>query len=133
MGKINGRDQVLMLDSTDRSDEATSWAFGPGSKQTFADMRGQTPRVLNMTIVQDTTAESLWDLAVNQAGVPVTGLYKPEGNAAASTTQPHWSFSATPSGPSGDVILGGEAAEDGSESLTVEVSWQISAWTKVTA
>lgn len=133
MGKINGRDQVLLLDSTDRSDEAVSWAFGPGTKQTFAQMRGQTPTVLNMEIVQDTEADSLWDLAVNQAGTPVTGVYKPYGNATASGTQPHYSFNATPSGPTGDTILGGAAAEDGTEALTVEVAWTIDTWTKVTA
>lgn len=132
MGKINGRDQVLLLDGADRSDEAVSWAFGPGTKQTFAQMRGQTPTVLNMEIVQDLEADSLWDLAVNQAGTPVTGVYKPYGNATASSTQPHYTFNATPSGPTGDVILGGEAAEDGTEALTVEVAWQIDTWTKVT-
>lgn len=132
MAQINGRDGVLVLDSVDRSDEATSWAFGPGTKQTFAQMRGQVPTVLNMTIIQDLVADSLWDLAVNQAGSPVTGIYKPYGNATASATQPHYSFNTTPSGPTGDVILGGDAAEDGTQGLTVDVVWQIDTWTKVT-
>ena len=95
-------------------------------------VRGQTPTVLTMEIVQDLVADSLWDLAVNQAGTPVTGLYKPYGNATATATQPHYSFNATPSGPTGDTILGGKAAEDGTEALTVEVAWEIDTWTKVT-
>lgn len=133
MSGANGRDAVLLIDSEDRSAECTSWTFGPGTKQTFAHMRGQVPNVLNLTIVQDHTSGSLYDLALSADGSTVTGLYKPYGNAVASATQPHYSFTATPSGPSGDVIAGGEASEDGSESLTVEVAWQISAWTKVTS
>ena len=133
MGVLNGRDGVLLLDSVDRSDEATSWSFGPGTRQTFSHMRGQVPTVLSMTILQDTTADSLWDLAVNQAGDSITGVYKPEGNATATATKPHFTFNAIPSGPTGDVIIGGDAAEDGTQGLTVDVVWQIDTWTKVTA
>lgn len=133
MQPINGRDGVLVIDSADRSAEATSWAFGPGKKQTFAQMRGQIPTVLNMTILQDLTTDSLWDLAVNQAGTAVACIYKPYGNAVASSAKPHYGFNATPSGPTGDTILGGDAAEDGTQGLTVDVVWQIDTWTKITA
>ena len=133
MTAINGRDGVLLIDTTDRSAEATSWGFGPGTKQTFAQMRGQVPTVLNMKITQDVATGSLWDLAVNSTGTPVLGVYKPFGNETPTPAQPHFTFSVTPSGPTGDTIIGGDAAEDGSQVLTVDVTWRITAWTKKTA
>lgn len=133
MAGSNGRDAVLLLDSEDRSSECVSWAFGPGSKQTFAQMRGQTPTVLSLEIVQDHAADTLYDLAVAQAGTTVTGLFKPYGNATATSTKPHYSFNAVTSGPTGDVIAGGAANEDGSTELTVTVEWRIDTWTKVSA
>ena len=130
MAKINGRNGILLIATIDRSDEATSWAFGPGTRQTFAQMRGQTPKALVMTITQDDSSGSLYTLAVEANGATVTGVYKPHGNAVASAAQPHYTFTARPSGPTGDVILGGDAAEDGTEALTVEVTWEITAWAK---
>lgn len=133
MAGANGRDAILLLDSADRSAECVSWAFGPGTRQTFSQMRGQVPTTLTMEIVQDHAADTLYDLAVTQAGSTVTGLYKPYGNATATSTKPHYSFNAVSSGPTGDVIVGGAASEDGTEQLTVEVAWQIDTWAKVSS
>ena len=133
MAGANGRDAILLLDSEDRSAECVSWAFGPGTRQTFSQMRGQIPTVLTMEVVQDHAADTLYDLAVVGAGTTVTGLFKPYGNATATATKPHYSFNAVTSGPTGDTIAGGAANEDGTEQLTVEVEWQIDTWTKVTS
>lgn len=134
MVSINGRDQVLLIDSIDRSQEATSWSFGPGSRQTFADMRNAIPKRLDMTITQDMATGSLFRLALAGGdGTQVTGVYKPLGNEVASATQPHYSFNVTPASPTGDAYIGGDAAEDGSQNLTVEVQWLITDWTEVVA
>ena len=131
MTSINGRDLVLLLDSVDRSDEASSVSFGIGTRTTFADMRNAVPKVLNMTIKQDLDADSLYTLALAGLGEPIVGLVKPNGNETASATQPHYSFNVTPAGPSSDSVLGGDAADDASKPLTVDVAWLITDWLKV--
>lgn len=133
MTVINGRDVVLLVDSVDRSDECTTASFGYGTRQSFADMRGKVPKVINLVVKQDLAAASLYQLAMSSDGDTVAGIIKPLGNATASATEPHYSFNAKPSGPSGDVFMGGEAAEDASEGLTVELAWIITDWTEVTA
>lgn len=133
MAKINGRDMVLLIDGIDRSDEATSWALSYGSRQTFQDMRGTKPKRLDMTVTQDLEAGSLYKLGTAGGGTSVPGLLKPLGNAVASATSPHYSFTVTPGGIAGDVFMGGEASEDASEALTVDLQWLIDNWTEVTA
>ncbi|MDF2805465.1 MAG: hypothetical protein K0S43_411 [Cellulosimicrobium sp.] len=131
--RVNGRDLVLFIDGIDRSDETTSVALNYGTRQTFGDMRGTKPKRLDMTIAQELAAASLYRIAIAGDPDPLTGLLKPLGNAAASATQPHYTFNVTPGGISGDTFMGGEAAEDPSEALTADVQWLISDWTEVTA
>ncbi|MFD6176702.1 MULTISPECIES: hypothetical protein [unclassified Isoptericola] len=131
--RINGRDMVLILDGVDRSDETSAIAFNYGTRQTFADMRGKIPKRLDMTLNQDLLATSLYRIATSGDTTPLVGTVKPLGNSAASVEQPHYSFNVTPGGISGDTYLGGEAAEDASETLQVEVQWLIDSWTEVTA
>jgi len=131
--RVNGRDLVLFIDGVDRSDETSAVALNYGTRQTFADMRGTKPKRLDMTINQDLAAASLYQIAIAGDPEPLTGLLKPLGNAAASVEQPHYTFTVTPGGISGDTFMGGEAAEDPSETLTAEVQWLIEDWTKVTA
>ncbi len=131
--RINGRDMVLLLDGVDRSDELSASALNYGSRQTFADMRGTKPKRLDLTLNQDLAESSLYQIAISGDSTPLTGLLKPLGNTAASPEQPHFSFNVTPGGISGDTFMGGEAAEDASETLTVEVQWLIDSWVKVTA
>lgn len=133
MTSINGRDMVLLVGGTDRSDECTVASFGYGTRQTFADMRGTVPKVINATVKQELDADSLYRMAMESDPTPVAGVIKPLGNAAPTVAAPHWSFMVTPVGISGDVFMGGEASEDASEALTVDLVWLISAWTEVTA
>ncbi len=87
--RINGRDMVLLIDSIDRSDEASSWALNYGTRQTFADMRGgATPKRLDMTINQDLDPTSLYTKAMAGVGTSLTGLLKPLGNEAPSEASP---------------------------------------------
>jgi len=130
---INGRVGIVLIDAVDRSDEALSWSFEGGAKQTFAQMRNVVPKVVIMKIVQDDAANTLYSLALAANGTTKTGVYKPRGNAAASVSQPHYTFNVEPSGPTTATIIGGDAAEDATQALTVDVAWQITSWTKVTA
>lgn len=131
--RINGRDMILLIDSVDRSDETSNIALNFGTRQTFADMRGRIPKRLDMVIAQELAASSLYRMATSEDSTPKTGMFKPLGNELPSVEQPHYSFMVTPSGPSGDTFMGGEAAEDPSEALTAEVQWLITDWTEVTA
>lgn len=134
MPEINGKDQVILIDSIDVSDETVSAVFGPGTKQTYADMRGLLPSVLNMEITQNTDLGSLWSIATDAAeqGATVPVLWKPHGNAVASAAMPHFSATATISGPTGDAFAGVAAAEDGDQAGTITVAWKISDWLRVT-
>lgn len=133
MTRINGRDMVLLIDALDRSDECSTASFGQGTKQTFADMRGNKPKVINLTVSQDLAATSLYRMAMGTDTDPVAGVIKPLGNTAPSVSAPHFTFNVKPVGISGDVFMGGEAAEDASEDLTVDLVWIITDWTEVTA
>jgi len=133
MTTINGRDMVLLIDAIDRSDECTTMTFGYGARQTFADMRGTKPKLANLTVLQELDATSLYRMAMESDPTPVTGVAKPLGNAAPSVSAPHFTFNIKPVGISGDVFMGGEAAEDASEGLTVDLAWIITDWTEVTA
>lgn len=132
MTSINGRDMVLLIDAIDRSDECSTVSFGAGTRQTFADMRGRAPKVMNLVVTQELDATSLYRMALADDTTPVAGIIKPLGNAVASATEPHYSFMVKPVGTTGDVIMGGEASEDASEDLTVELSWLITDWLEVT-
>lgn len=131
--RVNGRDLALSIDGLDRSDETTSVALNYGTRQTFGDMRGRIPKRLDMEIVQELAATSLYNIAISGDTDELPCVLKPLGNTAPSIEQPHYTFTVTPGGISGDTFMGGEAAEDPSEALTVEVQWLISNWTKVTA
>lgn len=133
MTSINGRDMVLLIGGTDRSEECTTANFGYGTRQSFADMRGKVPKVINMTVKQELDADSLYRMGMESDPTPVAGIIKPLGNEAASATAPHWSFMVTPVGIAGDVFMGGDAAEDPTEALTVDLTWLISDWTEVIA
>lgn len=133
MTRINGRDVVLVLDGTDVSDQVSTVTFGPGTKQTFAQQRGRVPTVLNMTVIQDDAAGTVYTTGINATGGTITGALRPHGNTTASAALPHYTFTATPAGPNGDTVIGGDASDDPSEGLTVEMVWTIAGWTKVTA
>lgn len=133
MTRINGRDVVLLIDALDRSDECSTASFGQGTKQTFADMRGNKPKVINLTVSQDLSPTSLYRKAMSTSTTPVAGVIKPLGNTAPSVAAPHFTFQVKPVGISGDVFMGGEASDDASEDLTVDLVWTITDWLEVTA
>lgn len=95
---------------------------------TFADAAAGGARAyrLEFTAVQDAATGSLWDKVWTASGTSVACVLKPYGNAAASLTQPHYSFNATVVEPDGDFI-GGEADKSTTAMMTVECSWPLDA------
>ena len=130
---INGRDGILLIDAQDRSPEVDDWHWGPGTRQSFASQRASLPRSLSMVIHQNTDASSLHTLATTADGTSYVGVWKPHGNDTASPTQPHYTFTTIPSGPTGDTIYGGKSSADATASLTVQVEWLVFDWAQVTA
>lgn len=95
---------------------------------TFSDAAAGGAREyrLEFTAVQDHADGTLWDTVFDTPGTTVTGKVAPYGNAVASDTQPHYTFSATVSEPDGDFI-GGEANSSTSARMTFECSWVLAA------
>lgn len=95
---------------------------------TFADAAAGGAREyrFEFTAVQDAVAATLWDRIWSATGTTVACILKPYGNAAASATQPHYSFNAVVSEPDGDFI-GGEADQSVTARMTVEASWVLEA------
>lgn len=95
---------------------------------TFADAAagGAREYKLEFTAVQDAAAASLWDKVWSAAGTTVACILKPYGNAAASATQPHYSFNAVVSEPDGDLI-GGEADSSVTARQVIECAWTLEA------
>lgn len=96
----------------------------------FADAAagGARQYVLEMTLVQDLTAASLWDYAFSLAGTDVPVEIWPNGRPATTITasQPKISGTVTVVEPDGDFI-GGEANPDNTARFTSEFAWKFTA------
>ncbi len=93
----------------------------------FADAAAGGARQYNLelTLVQDMTAASLWDYAFSQAGTDVPVEVWPNGRPATTITaaQPKFTMTVTVVEPDGDWI-GGEANADNTARFTTEYSWK---------
>lgn len=138
MAALGTRLLVLTIGGTDYTAQISKSVITSGTADsdfvTFANAAGGGAREyrLEFTAVQDLATGTLWDKVWTAAGTTVAGLLKPYGNAAASVSQPHYSFNATITEPDGD-FLGGEADASTSARMTFECSWVLDAKpTKVT-
>lgn len=138
MTALGTRALVLTIGGTDYTAQVSKAVIVSGAKDsdftTFADAAAGGAREyrLEFTAVQDMATGTVWDKVWTAAGTSVAYLIKPYGNAAASTTQPHYSGNATVTEPDGDFI-GGEADSSTSARMTFECSWVLDAKpTKVT-
>lgn len=95
---------------------------------TFAEAAAGGGRIYSLKFVmtQDLATTGLWDKIWSAAGTSVAVLVKPYGNAAASTTQPHYSGNVTVTEPDG-TLIGGDANASTTARWTVEVSWDFAA------
>lgn len=138
MAQLGTRTLVLTIGGTDYSAQVSKAVITSGEKDsdfiTFADAAAGGAREyrLEFTAVQDMASSTLWDKVWTVPGTTVAGLLKPYGNAAASVSQPHYTFNAVITEPDGDFI-GGEADSSVSARMTFECSWVLDAKpTKVT-
>jgi len=129
----------LATSSTDRSDEVSkveiTSAASDSDFQSFLESRsgGARDYAIELTIAQDHASATLWDTIWTGAGTTVTGKYAPYGNATATVSQPHYTFSAVVSEPDGR-LMGGESNSNTRAVATVDLKWALTAKpVKVTA
>ena len=139
MAALGTRLLKLSIGGTDYTAQVSKAVITSGDADSdftsFADAAAGGAREyrLEFTGVQDTATASLWDKVWTSAGTTVAGILMPSGNAAASATQPHYTFNAVITEPDGDFI-GGEADSSATARFTFEVSWVLTAKpAKVTA
>lgn len=127
---VAATDYTAQVFNVDISSEAAD-----DSEVTYAEAAAGGGRVytLNFTAYQDMTTGTLWDKVWASAGTSAAVIIKPYGNAAASTTQPHYTGNVTITEPDG-VLIGGEANSSATARQKFEASWVFAAKpTKVTA
>lgn len=136
IGDIRGipNQYVLILDGEDRSAETTSASLGKSSKsaQTFAEYRTGGVKSLKLTVLQNFTAGSVWQLSntATAIGTTVTGTFLPQGSGAG---RPKFAVTATISSPTSDEWVGGEGGEATADSPTIDTEWQlVGAWAQST-
>lgn len=139
MARVTPRLISLEVETIDRSDEISkAFIASAASDSDFvsflaARSGGARDYTLQMTVAQDHASGTLWDLIWTGAGTEVDGVYAPYGNAVASASQPHYSFTAVVAEPDGE-FLGAEATDSTSAVATVDVEWKLTGKpTKVTA
>jgi hypothetical protein len=92
----------------------------------FADAAAGGARQYNLefTAVQDTTTGTIWDQIWTAAGTEVDCVLMPYGNAVASATEPHYTFTVVVTEPDGD-FLGGEANSSTTARFTFDGVWPL--------
>lgn len=99
--KYKGKDLSLLFGTKEVNVEATSVNLNNEEADTdavtFAELASGNPVqwFFEIEAVADYAEGSFWDYLWDNAGSTVTFTYKPYGNATASTTQPHFTGSAT--------------------------------------
>lgn len=130
MAAIGTRKLKVEIDGNDYTPEVSvvsiSSAESDSDFVTFANAAagGARDYILNLTLVQDAAAGTLWREIFDNSGddVPITVM--PYGNATATVGEPHFEATATITEPDG-VLLGGEANKSNTARMTVEVSWPL--------
>lgn len=101
MAKYKGKDLSLTIDGVEVNLEATSVVLDNEEADTdavtFAELGSGTPLqwFISVEAVADYGTGSLWTQLWDNAGDTVPFVFKPYGNATASTSQPHFTGTAT--------------------------------------
>jgi hypothetical protein len=131
MPDVNTRHCVLIVDSIDCTDsvsraEVTS-AESDSDFVSFAQAAagGARDYALALTMKQNTSSTTLWDLMWSQAGEEVPVVVWPNGKPVGDTpspTQPKFTGTVTVKDPDG-TVLGGEANASTTARQVSEVEW----------
>jgi hypothetical protein len=131
MPDVNTRHVVLLVDDLDCSDsvsraEVTS-AESDSDFMSFAEAAagGKRDYALALTLKQNTTAGTLWDIIWTQGGQDLPVEVWPNGKPVdeiPTATQPRFTGTCTVKDPDG-TILGGEASASTTARMTTEVEW----------
>jgi len=132
MPDVGTRHAVLLVDGVEYTDSISKGVITSAETDSdfvsFADAAagGKRDYALALTLKQNTTAASLWDVIWTQAGEDLDVELWPNGRPATpftpSATQPKFSGTVTITDPDGD-LLGGEANPSTSARQITEVSW----------
>jgi len=101
MAKYNGKNLSLTIDTKEVNLEGTSIVLdneeADTDSVTFAELASGTPLqwFFTITAVADYGSGSFWSTLWDGAGTTVPFVFKPYGNATASTSQPHFTGTAT--------------------------------------
>ena len=132
MTALGTRLLTLTIGGTDYTAQVSDCRITTGEADTdfvsFADAAagGAREYKLAFTAVQDPAADTIWDLVWTQAGSTVAAVIAPNGGAAPSPTQPHFTGNVVITEPDGD-ILGGEANTSSTAKFTFEAEWTYTA------
>lgn len=132
MPDVDKRKLVLVVDGVDYTDSVSTAKITSAETDsdfvsfTQAAAGGGRDYFLAMTLKQNTTAASLWDVVFTQGGEDLdfelwpNGIPEPD---VATVTQPRITGTATVKDPDGD-LLGGDADPSPSARQVTEVEWQ---------
>lgn len=101
MAKYKGKDLSLTFGTEEINLEATAVVLqneeADGDAVTFAELQGGTAVqwFFEITAVSDYGADSFWSFLWDNSGADVAFVFKPYGNATPTTTQPHFTGTAT--------------------------------------
>lgn len=132
MAALGTRFLTLTVDSTERAPECSHVSIESAEATTdfvsFADAAagGSREYTLQITMVQDAVAASLWDEIFSHAGDTVAVVVRPYGNATASSSQPHFHGNVVISEPDG-TLIGGDADKSTTQRWTTQVAWAFTA------
>ena len=131
MPDVDKRKLVLFVDSVEYTDSVSTAKFTSAESDSdfmsFAEAMagGARDYVLALTLKQNTSAASLWDLMWTSAGDDVPVSLWPNGMPVGgdpTVTQPEFTATCTIKDPDGD-LLGGDAEPSPKARQVTEVEW----------
>lgn len=132
MAALTGRTLVISVGGTDYTSQVFDARVvsddADTDEITYAEAAagGGRKYTLEIKLLQDMAASTLWDKIWTASGTDVAVLYKPYGNTTASAAQPHYTMTANVREPNG-TLIGIEANASPLVRATVECEWPLTA------
>jgi hypothetical protein len=132
MAALSGRSLMVTIGGTEYNAQLFTASIDADDADdkdvTFAEAAAGGGRLytLNLKLTQDMATGTLWTKIFDAAGTDVACVLKPYGKTTPSTSQPHFTFTATVKEPNG-TFIGGDADASPTKRQTVEVEWPLGA------